>query len=172
MNERTTAVLHRGVEAAILASVPQVLLPKLEERLFLSEQESADLGPRIIERLARRFENPLPEDIKWLGASVFHFGYAALWGALYAVAYERRPVPPWLGGLGLGGLIYLITFPRWGAAVVTGIEKPPRERTWRMEAVLLTAPLVFGIGTGLLYGRGPRRDAIEKLRGVWRDALR
>ncbi len=155
MQPRTFAVLRRGIEAAFVAGVPQVLVPKIEERLLLP-QGAADLGPHLIEALAERANKNLPEDIKWLSASAFHFGYSAMWGTLYALARERWKVRPWLGGLGLAALIHLVTFPAWGAAVQLGSEPPPRHRSWRAEIVYLTAPLVFGLGTALLYGDGPR----------------
>jgi hypothetical protein len=155
MATRTFAVLHRGVESAIVASVPQVILPKIEERLLLGKG-AADLGPHFIEALARRARRRLPEDTKWLAASAFHFGYASFWGALYGLARERWRVSPWVGGLTMAAVIHLITFPSWGGAVLTGSEPAPRHRSWRMELVFLTAPLVFGLGTALLYGDGPR----------------
>ncbi len=155
MASRRFAVLHRGIEAAILASVPQVIIPKIEERVLLHRTGEADLGPHFIEALARRVNRRLPEDTKWLLASAFHFGYASMWGVLYALARERWRMPAWLGGLAMGGVIHAITFPDWGAAVQSGSEAPPRHRTWRHEVVFLTAPLVFGLGTALLYGDGP-----------------
>ncbi len=172
LDSRTWKVLHRGIESAMLASVPQVLVPKAEEKLLLRGRENADLGPRLIQTLADRFQKRqrLGEDTKWLAASAFHFGYSAAWGSLYALAYDRHPVKPWVGGLLLGGLIHAITFPRWGLAVLVGTEKRPRDRSWRMEAVLATAPLVFGLGTALLYGRGPRRTLREKVERAWRKA--
>lgn len=48
MPRRTFQVLRRGIEAAQIASVPQVLIAKLEERLVLSDHETADIGPRFI----------------------------------------------------------------------------------------------------------------------------
>jgi hypothetical protein len=157
MKPRTVEVVHRGAESAIIASVAQVLVPKIEERLLLRPNESADLGPRFIEALARRAEKPLPEDVKWIAASAFHFGYAAWWGVAYGLVQERWKLRPWIGGLGLAGFLHLITFARWGGAVLTGAEKKPKERPWRMEIVLASAPLVFGLGTALLYGSGPKR---------------
>ena len=156
MKYRTLDVIHRGIDSAVLASIPQVIIPKLEERLILNKNESADVGPRFIDALARRMETPLPEDVKWIGAAGFHFGYAAFWGGIYGLAQERWKVRPWLGGLALAGFIHLITFPRWGGAVLAGSEKPPAERPWRMEIVLASAPLVFGMLTALFYGKGPR----------------
>jgi hypothetical protein len=77
MTRQTLESIRLGVEAALVASVPQVLLPKLEEKLFLPPGDSADLGPRFIERLAAATRRRLPEDVKWLAASAFHFGYAS-----------------------------------------------------------------------------------------------
>lgn len=161
-SSRTASVLRLGVESALVASVPQVLLTKLEEKLFLPEHEDADVGPRFMEELAEKAERELPEDLKWLGASAFHFGYATFWGTLYALLHERKPVHPLLGGLLLGGFIYGITFPRWGGAVVTGSERPPARRSLRMEVVLATAALSFGLGTAFLYGRGPGTAADDE----------
>lgn len=168
MKRRTLESLRRGVEAAVVAGVPQVLLSKLEERLFLRRHGEADLGPHLIEALASKLKRPLPEDTKWLAAAVFHFGYSAFWGAAYALAYERKPINPWLGGLALAGLIHVITFPRWGVAVLTGTEPSPKDRPWAKEAVLVTAPLSFGLGTALLYGHGPRRTIPDTLLSEWR----
>jgi hypothetical protein len=145
--------IKRGIEAGLLASVPQVLLPKVEERLLMRRGEDADLGPRFVERVARLFRLRLREDTKWLAASAFHFGYATVWGALYALAYRRWRPRPLVGGAALGSLIYAITFPHWGGAVLTGTEPPPPERSWRRELVLATAALTFALGTALLYGR-------------------
>lgn len=154
MRRSTLSVLRRGVEAAMVASVPQVLIAKLEEHLFL-DGESADLGLHLIEALGRRFRRRVPEDLKWLAASAFHFGYAAAWGGAYALLYERKPVSPLLGGLLLGGVIYGVTFPPWGGAVLLGSEEPPKRRSARMELVMSSAAFTFGFGTALLYGRGP-----------------
>ncbi len=161
LSTRPLAVLHRGVESAIVASVPQVILPKIEERLLLPKG-AADLGPHFLEALTERVDRRLPEDTKWLAASAFHFGYASLWGALHAFAHERWPVRPWIGGLAMAAFIHFITFPAWGAAVQTGSEPPPRHRSWRAELICVTAPLVFGLGTALLYGNGPRASSEER----------
>src|SRR5438094_700861 len=101
--------------------------------------------------LSRR---PLERGIEaGLVASAFHFGYATFWGAVYALAYRRWRPHPLLGGAALGALIYAITFPHWGGAVLSGTEPPPHRRSWRQELVLVTAALTFGLGTALLYGR-------------------
>jgi hypothetical protein len=133
--------------------VPQVLFAKAEERLLMPPGEDADIGPRFIQRLGRLHRLRVREDTKWLAASAFHFGYAAFWGAAYALAHRRWRPHPLLGGTVLGALIYGITFPHWGSAVVTGTERPPHRRSWRQELILATAAMTFGLGTALLYGR-------------------
>ena len=147
--------IKRGIEAGLIASVPQVLFAKAEERLLTPPGEDADIGPRFIERIARQQRLRVREDTKWLAASAFHFGYAVFWGGLYAAAYRRWRPHPLLGGTVLGALIYGITFPHWGGAVLTGTERPPHRRSWRQELILATAAMTFGLGTALLYGRGP-----------------
>lgn len=161
MDPSTLASLRRGVEAALVASVPQVLVPQLEQRALGLPMGSADIGHRFIQRLGEMADRDLPEDVRWLAASAFHFGYAAFWGALYALAYERRPTKPIVGGLLLSGLIYGITFTRWGGATLTRTAPPPKRRNWKKRLLLLTPPLLFGMGTAPLYGRGPHRSECQ-----------
>lgn len=172
MQPKTLAALRRGVEVGLVASVPQVLGTHLEERLLDLPQGSANIGPRFIRQLGKMARKRLSEEIRWLGAAGFHFGYAAWWGAVYALAYEKRPVHPAVGGLLLSGLIYGFTFPNWGMATRTRTERAPKRRSWRRELFLLAPPLIFGLGTALLYGRGPRHGE-EVLAGeILRDPLR
>jgi len=163
--------VKRGIEAGLIASVPQVLLAKLEERLLRPEGD-ADLGPRFVERVAQAQRQPISEDTKWLAAAAFHFGYACVWGALYALAAQRWRPHPVVGGLTLGGVIYAITFPHWGGAVMSGTEAPPHRRSWRQELVLATAALSFGLGTALLYRRPRLRQTREPARRTTADRER
>jgi hypothetical protein len=153
--------LKRGVEAGLMASVPQVLLAKAEERLLMPRGDDADLGPRFIDRLAEMAGVRLDEDMRWLAASAFHFSYAVFWGLAYGLAHRRWRPHPLVGGTALGALIYAITFPHWGGAVLTGTEHPPQHRSWQKELVLATAAMTFGFGTALLYGRGPDQQRGE-----------
>lgn len=156
MDPHTLASLRRGMEAGLIASVPQVLGTHFAEELLGLPQGSANIGPIFVQRIGQKFRKKLSEEVRWLGASAFHFGYAAAWGALYAMASKKRPLHPVLGGLILSGVIYATTFPRWGGATQTRTAPPPERRDWRMKLLLLTPPLIFGMGTGLLYSRGPR----------------
>jgi len=172
MNAVTFAALRRGIEAGLVASVPQVLGTHLQEKILDLPQGSANLGPRLVRQLGRATRRRFSEETKWLGSASFHFGYAAAWGALYALAHQRRPLHPALGGLLLSGTIYALTFSPWGGATLTRTERPPHRRSWRRELLLVVPPLIFGMGTALLYGRGPRRGEVILAGEILRDPLR
>jgi len=101
------------------------VLTQIETVLFDLPREQADIGPRFVRRLARKaMGESLPEPTHWLLATVFHFGYAAQWGTLYALLQEWRPIPPLMGGPLLASIIYALAFSPWGAATQAGTERP------------------------------------------------
>lgn len=150
-------IVH-GIEAGLLAGTVQVAIGKAEEiALQLPPHESADIAPRFMRRVANAMGTDLSPVTRWLLGTAFHYGLAATWGAIYAIAYERRPLRPVLAGALLGGLIYGTTFPRWGAAVLSRTERPPERRTRRMSLVDLSVAMSFGFATALIYDRIQRR---------------
>lgn len=142
-----------GAAAGVVGSVVQAAIGKCEEIAFLPEREDSNLAPRLVDRIAGRAGYDPPAAVEWALGTVFHLGYGATWGGLYALARERHPVDPWAGGAAMAGIIYGITFPRWGGAVQTGTERPPRRRSWGMEAVAASVTLGFGLSTALTYER-------------------
>src|SRR5690625_4434562 len=140
MKATTFAALRRGIEAGLVASVPQVLGTHLHGKILGFSPGSANLGPRLIERLGKLTSRRPSEETRWLGSASFHFVYSAGWGALYALAYQHRPVHPVVGGLRLSATIYALTFPGWGFATWTRTERPPRRRSWRSELLLIAPP--------------------------------
>ena len=103
-----------------------------------------------------------PPAFRWcLGAAGFQFGYAPVWGIVYALVQEKLDIEPCFGGLCLATVIHLITFPDWGGAVLSGSKARTRERSWKREFLLATAPLVFGLTPALEYGHGPKRSGSE-----------
>ena len=142
----------RGMVAGIGAGIVQVVIGKAEEKLLpLPRHEDADIAPRLVGRLAETTGTKLPDREKWILGTLFHFGYAAFWGAGYAAAVRDEPVPPVASGTLLGGLIYLIAFPNWGVAVKTKTERPVEKRTKRMHIVTWSVALSYGVATGLFY---------------------
>jgi hypothetical protein len=143
----------RGVAAGWVAGIPQVVVTQAEGHL-LSRRERADIGPRFVARAAQHEGHPLPPAAQWLLGGVFHFEYAALWGALYALAVEPfgvRRVPPVLGAGLLGAVIYTAAFSPVGGATRTGAERPQEQR--RPHELLLhsSAALSFSLVTAFVY---------------------
>ena len=150
MNETTVATLARGAVAGVAASLIQAGIGKTEEKLFLPPWEDSNFAPRFMHRLAQDVGVDLPESGKWALGTVFHLGYGAFWGMVYAAIRERRPVDPLIGGSMLGGFIYAITFPRWGGAVQTQTERPPEARTKAMEFVAVSVTIGYGLAVATL----------------------
>jgi hypothetical protein len=142
----------RGVAAGVGASIIQVIIGRAEEKLLpLPDHEDANIAPRFVDRLAEKAGIETSSTHNWALGTLFHFGYAAFWGAGYALVVQDRKVPPLLGGTLLGGLIYSLAFTRWGVAVQSKAERPPEKRTTRMSIVAWSVALSYGVATGLLY---------------------
>jgi hypothetical protein len=145
-------VVTRGIVAGLIAGIPQVLVTQIETAAFGLPREQADIGPRFVRRLAQRvMGESLSEPAHWLLATLFHFGYAAQWGVLYALLQEWRQTPPLMGGPMLASLIYTLAFSPWGAATQTGTERPPERRSNRETLLHWTAALSFSLTTAYVY---------------------
>ncbi len=151
---RVTLTITRGVAAGWLGGIPQVLVAQAEERLLGLPRESADIGPRFIRRAAQHAGTRLSRPMQWLVAGVFHFEYAAWWGALYAAATELigwRRVPPLLGAAVLGSVIYAAAFSPLGGATRTGAERPVGQRRWRETLLHWSAAMSFALTAAYAY---------------------
>ena len=119
----------------------------------MGRRERADIAPRLVQNTAKQFGGSLSRPTRWLLATIFHFGYAAGWGAAYAVAHEAsemRRVPAWLSGGVLGALIYAAAFSRLGGGTMVGAERHPDRREGRELAIQWTSALSFSLT--LAYG--------------------
>ncbi|HEX6512937.1 MAG TPA: hypothetical protein VF157_11590 [Chloroflexota bacterium] len=140
-----------GALAGLMASVPQVLVTQAVEKLLGLPPRHADIGPRFVQRLAERLEAPLSPAGHWLLAGVFHFAYAAAWGALYGAVQRRVHVPASAGGVTMAVTIYTLAFSRLGAATQAGSEPHPERRRRREFALHWTPALTFSLLTAYGY---------------------
>jgi hypothetical protein len=154
-------LLH-GALAGAAAAVPQAMVGKTEELALLPPWEDSNIAPRLVDRVGTRILGEHPSEVEnWVLGAAFHFGYGAGWGALYAAATHRRRVPPLVGGALLGTLIYGITFPRWGGAVRTGVERSPERRSPQMTVVAWSVTLSFGLATAGILEWLSRRAGVS-----------
>lgn len=150
---KVTLTVTRGVTAGWIAGIPQVALAQLVGQL-LGVRERADIGPRFVRSAATHAGSHLSTPMHWLLGAVFHFEYAAMWGALYGLLVDwrgHRRVSPLLGGAVLGGLVYLAAFSPLGAATRTGAERQPGRRDPRETVLHWQSALVFGLTNALTY---------------------
>lgn len=145
--------LIRGAAAGVTASVVQAIVGKTEDLLLLPPSENSHMAPRLMARAASAFGEGLSPAERWTLGTLFHVGYGAAWGVVYAEGKERLGLPPLVAGGALGGLIYLITFPEWGGAVLTNSERRPEIRSTAMTFVAASVTAVFGLTTALAYDR-------------------
>ena len=145
-----------GAVAGIVAGTVQVALGKAEDVLLLPPGEDANIAPRFVQRLAERLGTSLPHPARWILGTLFHYGYSAAWGVLYALLMAflppRRRPPPLLGGAALGGLLWALAFSPGGAAVRSGTESSPRHRPWYKDALTWSVALAYGLVTAVLVG--------------------
>lgn len=142
-----------GAAVGCWAGVPQVLAAQAVGAI-VGNRDQADIGPRFVQRIAQKFGGSLSGPARWSLAALFHFAYAAGWGAAYAPtvgAIGLRRVPPPVGGGLLAGLIYVAAFSRVGAGTVTRSERPPERRRPYEWAIQLTAALTFALTLASSY---------------------
>jgi hypothetical protein len=142
-----------GVASGLFAGVPQVLAAQFVGGL-VGKRKQADVGPRFVQRLGKKLGKSPSRSERWSLAALFHFGYAAGWGAAYATVCEAtgaRRLPPLLTGGMLGALIYAIAFSRLGGGTLTGAERHPDRRSDRDWAVQLTSAFSFALILAYTY---------------------
>ncbi len=153
LQTQTRTSLLKGVVAGLLAGIPQVLLTQLGAWLLPGSRAYADIGPRFVQRVSEHLDADLEREQHWLLAGAFHFGYAAWWGAVYALLQRWRPAQPHVGGPLLAALIYTLAFSPWGVATQTGTEHPVERRPARHTLLQWTAALSFSLSLAYLYDR-------------------
>ncbi len=128
-------------------------------RALLSSDHQVKTHPeKVIERLYTAFGRSDELDVltrRRLG-DLIHFGYGAMWGAIYAIATEGRRPHPLVGGPSLAVALWILGFTTLMPTL--GVQAGPW--TWeRREFVLTgTAHLAYGTVTALML------EALESLK--------
>jgi hypothetical protein len=147
----TSRALARGVAAGLFAGIPQVLVVQLVEELLGLPPAKADIGPRFVQRVAEQLGTRLHPVPKWGLAALFHFGYAASWGALYGLVDRWLRPPPAVAGAALGAVIWVAAFSPIGVGTQTGTERHPRRRHLGEHLLHWTAALTFSLTTAFTH---------------------
>lgn len=139
-----------GAETGVCAAVIQAVLGESLNEWLLPGRVSADVASRLVERANERYQLDMTEPFLFFGASTFHFGYGAFWGALHALARERG-VPPVVSSVALTGVIYALAFSSIGGGPAVGSEPDPRRRSRGELAYQLSVAGGFAASLALLY---------------------
>jgi hypothetical protein len=151
MARQSVGAALRGIGIGIASGIPQVVLTQAAARLLPVRDEQADIGPRFVQRVASQLEVETSTPQHWAIAALFHFGYAAWWGGLYALLQRWRPAQPHVGGPLLGALVYTLAFSPWGVATQTRTETSTDHRPGRETLLHWTAALSFSLTTAYAY---------------------
>jgi putative membrane protein len=116
---------------------------------LLPRREQYHLPPRLItEEIAERvgLDDTMSED-QLVGLTIFsHFGYGALFGAVYALFEERMPLHSSLKGALTGLAIWIGSYLGWLPAL--GILRPATRHPWRRNLMMVLAHFIWGITLG------------------------
>lgn len=137
-----------GAAAGFIATAPMSLTMLLGWRL-LPGKEQYPLPPRLItEEIFKRvgLRNHLSDD-QLMGLTLSsHFGYGALFGAMYALYEGRIPMHSSLRGTLAGLAIWVGSYLGWLPAF--GILRPATRHPWRRNLLMVIAHVVWGVTLG------------------------
>jgi putative membrane protein len=140
--------LVKGAAAGFIATAP-MSISMLIGWTLLPKHEKYHLPPRLItEEIAERvgIEDRLSED-EMVGLTIFsHFGYGALFGAIYALFDARMPLHSSLKGAFTGLAVWVGSYLGWLPAM--GILRPATRQPWRRNLMMILAHIVWGVTLG------------------------
>lgn len=142
--------LLKGAAAGFVATAPMSLTMVLGWRL-LPRREQYHLPPRLItNEITERagIEDELTED-QLVGLTIVsHFGYGALFGAIYALFDHRLRMHSSLRGAMMGLALWIGSYLGWLPAM--GILRPATQHPWRRNLLMIVAHLIWGVTLGEL----------------------
>ena len=140
--------LLNGALAGFIATAPMSLTMVLGWRL-LPRREKYHLPPRLItEEIAEKvgIEDHMDEN-ELIGLTVVsHFGYGAIFGALYSLFEQRIPSHSSLKGALTGVALWMGSYLGWLPAL--GILTPATRHPWRRNLLMIVAHVVWGVTLG------------------------
>ena len=146
-----------GAAAGFIATAPMSLTMLLGWRM-LPQPERYPLPPRLItEELSERagIRGHLDEN-QLVGLTVFsHFGYGAVFGAIYAL-FDGVSIHSRLRGILAGLAIWVGSYLGWLPAV--GVLRPATRHPWRRNLLMVIAHIVWGVTLGELVRKFTERN--------------
>ena len=140
--------LLKGAIAGFIATAP-MSMSMLIGWWLLPRQEKYHLPPRLItEELSERagIERHLGEK-ELVGLTIItHFGYGALFGALYALFEHQLRLHASLKGALSGVALWVGSYLGWLPAM--GILSPATRHPWRRNLLMIAAHVVWGVTLG------------------------
>ena len=116
---------------------------------LLPYRQQYPLAPRLItEEIVERVgvEDHLHENEMVGLTTIAHFGYGALFGAVYGLFDNRLPVPASLQGALAGLAVWTGSYLGWLPAA--GILRPATQHPWRRNLLMIVAHIVWGVTLG------------------------
>jgi putative membrane protein len=147
-SELSIGRLVKGTAAGFVATAP-MSVAMLIGWMLLPKHERYQLPPRLItEEISERvgIEEHMTEN-QLVGLTIFsHFGYGALFGAVYALFHEKMPMHSSLKGTLAGLTIWVGSYLGWLPAM--GILSPATQHPWRRNLLMILAHVVWGVTLG------------------------
>jgi uncharacterized membrane protein YagU involved in acid resistance len=147
-SEPSIRKLFKGALAGFIATAPMSVFMLIGWRL-LPKREKYHLPPRLItQEITEKvgLEEQVNEETL-VGLTIFsHFGYGALFGALYAFVEEWMPIHSNLKGALSGVALWIGSYLGWLPAL--GILTPATQHPWRRNLLMIIAHVIWGVTLG------------------------
>lgn len=101
------------------------------------------------------FETNISQETKETASQAIHWGYGALWGAIFGIAHSSLKIPLLLHGTIFGGLVATVASTLVPAM---GLAPSPKEQPKKMSAMQLVNHLIFGWVVALTFRVLTMRD--------------
>jgi uncharacterized membrane protein YagU involved in acid resistance len=150
--------LVKGAAAGFIATAPMSVSMQIGWTL-LPKREKYHLPPRLItEEITERVGiKDLMSEKELAGLTVLsHFGYGALFGAIYTLFDARLPLHASLKGALMGLSVWAGSYLGWLPAM--GILRPATRHPGRRNLMMIVAHVVWGVTLGAVTSKLTQND--------------